>query len=139
MPVYFHSEHIDFHLEAKDKYENWIVHRVEKEKRTLKDLNFIFTTNEYLLDINRKYLNHNYYTDVITFDYTESGAIAGDIYISIDQVRLNARDYDVEFKQELSRVIIHGVLHLLGFNDQSAEEKRRMRTMEDEALEGFEI
>lgn len=84
--------------------------------------------------MNREYLNHNYYTDVITFDYTDSRKVSGDVFISVDQVRNNSGEFGVSFSDELRRVMIHGVLHLLGFGDGSSEEKRRMREMEEEAL-----
>jgi len=84
--------------------------------------------------MNREYLNHDYYTDVITFDYTEGDIISGDIFISIDQVRLNASAFEQDFNVELRRVMVHGVLHLIGFNDASAPEKEEMRKMENEAL-----
>ena len=94
----------------------------------------MFTSNEQLKLINQEYLNHNYFTDVITFDYTSENVVSGDIFISVDQVKLNAEMYAVSFQEELRRVLIHGVLHLMGYNDASVEEKELMREKENDAL-----
>jgi len=98
------------------------------------ELNYIFCNDKYLLDINTRYLNHDFYTDVITFDYCLGNNISGDIFISIERVKENAVIYNVNFEDELMRVIVHGLLHLLGFNDSSLDEKGEMRKMEDELL-----
>lgn len=95
------------------------------------DINFIFTTNGKILEVNRQYLSHDYFTDIITFNYNDSRVIAGDIYISIDTVRTNASIYHVTFNDELYRVIIHGILHLVGYNDKSNAEQKEMTTAED--------
>jgi rRNA maturation RNase YbeY len=97
-------------------------------------INIIFTSNNYLLSINKQYLNHHYNTDVITFEYNEDILISGDIFVSVEQVSMNAENYENSFEQELNRVVIHGVLHLLGFKDSSAEEIKEMREEEDKAL-----
>ncbi len=99
-------------------------------------LNFIFCTDAYLLELNRKYLNHDYYTDIITFPYRQyPQPLEADIYISIDRVNENALQRGISFQDELLRVIIHGVLHLLGFDDHTPVEKARMREMEDQCIE----
>ncbi len=112
----------------------WISECISQHRRIPGNISFIFTSNAHLLRMNKKYLNHNYFTDVITFNYTEGKLISGDIFISIDQVRENAVTYGVMEDDELRRVMIHGVLHLLGFNDDLKEEQDAMREMENEAL-----
>ena len=98
------------------------------------ELSFIFCADEYLKKINIKYLNHDYFTDVITFDYSKEKLLFGDIYISTDRVRENSKTYNTYFNEELFRVIIHGVLHLCGFNDKTEDEKNLIRSKENEFL-----
>jgi rRNA maturation RNase YbeY len=97
-------------------------------------LTFIFTSDNYILKVNQTYLNHDYYTDVITFDYSSEKEISGDIFISLDTVASNSKQFNVSFQDELHRVIVHGVLHLLGFKDKSEDEQKEMRKEEDFAL-----
>ena len=97
-------------------------------------LSFVFCTDEYLLEVNKKFLNHDYYTDIITFDYNESDTVSGDLIISIDRVKENALIHQCTFHLELYRVIIHGVLHLLGFSDKTEIQKKKMRELEDLCL-----
>ncbi len=118
----------------QDKYKNWILKVIDTHGKKCGDITFIFTSDEYLYKMNSKYLNHHYYTDVITFDYSKNDILSGDIFISIDRVKENADRYEVTFINELSRVIIHGVLHLAGFKDNTSEEKEKMREEEDKAL-----
>jgi probable rRNA maturation factor len=107
----------------------------KKERTPLKQLQYIFCSDEYLLEINRQYLQHNYYTDIITFDLSENGAaVTGEIYISIDRVKENARDFKAPFKHELLRVIFHGALHLCGYKDKTEKEQAIMRKAEDKYL-----
>ena len=116
-------------------FDLWISHIVEKEEYDLRELSFVFVTDEYLLQMNKEHLNHDYYTDIITFDYNEGNSLAGDLFISYDRVRDNARQLEVVEWDELCRVMIHGVLHLCGYGDKSEEEKKLMRLKEDECLE----
>jgi rRNA maturation RNase YbeY len=95
------------------------------------DLCFIFCSDLFLLDMNKKHLNHDYYTDVITFDYTADNVVSGDIFISVERIDENARKFGVSFNHELSRVMYHGVLHLCGYDDKQKDEKRTMREKED--------
>ncbi|MBO7145068.1 MAG: rRNA maturation RNase YbeY [Salinivirgaceae bacterium] len=111
---------------------------VANEDRTLGDVNYILCSDAYLLDINRQYLNHDYYTDVISFDYCEDNVISGDIFISVDTVADNAKEYGVTFEKELARVMIHGVLHFVGYNDKSDEEVPVMRAKENQYLSLFD-
>jgi rRNA maturation RNase YbeY len=104
---------------------------ITMENKKAGDLCFIFCTDDFLLDINKKYLDHNYYTDVITFDYTEDNLVSGDIFISVERVNENAARFGVSFNHELSRVMYHGMLHLCGYGDKSDDEKQTMREKED--------
>lgn len=131
MSINFYIEDISgLHL-AKGDLRNWINSAIKEEKRKTGDLNFIFCSDEYLLHINRQYLEHDYYTDIITFDYVSGSVISGDIFISVDRVSENAEIYKVSFEEELERIMIHGVLHLLGFQDKGAEHKKIMTKKED--------
>lgn len=130
----FHKSQIQFRFSGKAKITKWIEAVVKKEGRKIGSLDFIFCSDEYLLGINRQYLKHDYYTDIIAFDYSEGKTIGGEIYISMERVRENASEMGETFHVELSRVIIHGVLHLLGYSDKTATQKKDMRRKEDECL-----
>jgi rRNA maturation RNase YbeY len=105
-----------------------------EEGKELGEISIIFTSNQEIFEINRKFLNHHYYTDVITFPEVKKGKLSGDIYISLEQVRINAQTYKTNFHDEVTRVIIHGVLHLIGFNDITDIEKKLMQKLEDHYL-----
>jgi len=113
---------------------NWISYYVSRETKECGDINYIFCTDEIILETNRKYLQHDYYTDVITFDYCEGDLISGDIFVSLDTVKSNSELYSKDFTLEFLRVLIHGVLHLIGYNDKSDEEIKVMRAKEEDAL-----
>lgn len=133
--VSFFSEDIDFVLATDHEAIQWINAISEEHDLHIEQLNFIFCSDEYLLQINYEHLDHNYYTDIITFDLSDDPEIIeGDIFISVDRVRENASSLAVPFTQELHRVIIHGLLHLIGYNDKSEEEKKVMREKEDACL-----
>lgn len=117
-----------------NKIKGLISALIENEGKKPGIINYIFTSNQKILEINQTYLDHHYYTDVITFNENKRESIHGDIYISIEQIRLNAKKYKASFEDELLRVMIHGVLHLIGFNDQSESEKIVMREKEDAYL-----
>lgn len=134
MPVTFHTEKTKFNLKQKLKHKRWIISWIESQGAVCGQLAFIFTSNKELLSINQEYLNHNYNTDVITFDYTDGETISGDVFISVEQVDINAKEYNSERGEELRRVMAHGVIHLLGYDDASEEERLNMRKMENEAL-----
>ena len=121
-----------------EQITNWIKTIVEKNGKKVGDLNYIFSNDDYILDINKKYLNHNYYTDIITFNYVEGNLLSGDIFISVDTVNENAQHYKVSFENELCGVIIHGVLHLIGFDDQNKNDQEEMTKQENLALDLLE-
>ncbi|GAB1473703.1 rRNA maturation RNase YbeY [Bacteroidota bacterium] len=137
--ILFFSEEVEFKFKNRSLYKRWIREIILSEQRleNLKkcgDLNIIFCNDEYLLNVNNQYLKHNYYTDIITFDYSDNQIINGDLFISVDSVKNNSVTYKTEFMTELSRVIIHGVLHLCGYNDHTEEDKKLMKEKEDFAL-----
>ena len=133
--INFFEEDIRFKLKDKTKVKTWVKATIEAEGYKLQELNYIFCSDEYLLDINRQYLDHDTYTDIITFDNSEKEkVITGDIFISIDRVRENAEKFSSGELNELHRVIIHGALHLLGYKDKTAESKKNMTSKEDQYL-----
>ena len=133
--IFFHSEEIDFNLPNQPVIIDWINSTADQEGQTIQALNFIFCSDKYLHQINVEYLNHDTYTDVITFPYMEEGKpIEGDIFISIDRIKENAENFKSTFKNELHRVMIHGTLHLLGYGDKSPEDKLRMTEKENAYL-----
>ena len=115
-------------------FASWLSRVCAFEDRSLNEVNLIFCSDEHLLEMNRTHLDHDYYTDIITFDYCEDDLITGDLFISIDRVEENASNESVSFTNELNRVVVHGVLHLIGYKDKSEEEERVMRAKEDWAL-----
>jgi len=133
--IHFFTEDIDFKLKNKTHLKKWIIETVQAEESYVGELNFIFCSDEYLLKINQEYLNHDTYTDIITFDSSgEDDEISGDIFISAERVAENASQLKIDFQNELHRVIIHGVLHLIGFLDKSPEDKTLMTSKEDQYL-----
>lgn len=127
------TEDLEFILPDPDGFTNWINNVVTEEQNTVGLITYIFCSDAYLLSINKTHLKHDYYTDVITFPYG-SQPIEGDIYISIDRIKENAKDEGVSFLNELSRVMIHGVFHLLGYDDKSQEQQLKMTGKENQAL-----
>ena len=132
--IHFFTEEIDFQLKYQNKKKRWIKSVIHAEGFTLESLNYIFCSDEFLLTKNIQYLNHNTYTDIITFDTSDSEAIEGDIFISIDRIQDNSTKLGVSFTDELDRVMIHGVLHLMGYGDKGNEQKKLMREKEDSYL-----
>ena len=128
--IFFHNE-CDFTLSKKDSRSRWIVNSILNEDKKAGVLNFIFCTDEYLLEKNIHFLNHDNFTDIITFDYCDGVIINGDIFISTERVAENANSFGVCFEDELDRVLIHGVLHLVGYHDKTKEEANTMRKKED--------
>lgn len=132
--ISFQNQSISFKLKNKTKLKLWIKTIVDKEKYALGALNYIFCSDDELLEINIKHLNHNTFTDIITFDYTENKKISSDIFISIDRVIENSKKFDTTFENELHRVMIHGVLHLCGYKDKTKSDAELMRKKENAAL-----
>ena len=130
--ITFHEEDISYKLKNKTAVRKWITDTIVAEGYKLSELTYIFCTDEYLLQINKQYLDHDTYTDIITFDNSEEkGVIVGDIFISIERIRENAGKFNVTEAHELHRVLIHGALHLLGYKDKSAGDKKKMTLKED--------
>lgn len=121
----------DFELDNTDKISNWISNTIKKEQCNEGEINYIFCSDAYLHKINLDFLNHDTYTDIISFDYSVGKDLHGDIYISVDRVKENATEFDVSFDDELARVMIHGVLHYCGYKDKTDDEAKQMRSKED--------
>lgn len=129
----------DFELQNEADYEAWIETIIESEDFTEGEINFIFCDDSYLHKINVEYLDHDTFTDIISFDYTIGNLISGDIFISIERVKDNAKEYEVSFDKELLRVMSHGILHYCGFKDKSEEDSNLMRQKENEKMEMFHV
>ena len=132
---------IRFYFESTDSFDlkkleikNWLNQVISEESFELGDINIIICSDEYLLSINKEYLSHDYYTDIVTFNYCDGKKISGDIYISVDRIKENAQIYSTSFQNELDRVMVHGVLHLLKYNDKSEAEKKIMTAKENQYL-----
>ena len=133
--VRYFFEDTDFVFKPKKINNLWLKTVAESEVRKLGQVNIIFCSDNYILDINQKYLQHDDFTDIITFDYCENDTLSGDLFISVDSVRENALFYKTEFTDELNRVIVHGLLHLIGYDDHSDEDIKVMRSKENYYLE----
>jgi rRNA maturation RNase YbeY len=129
--ISFNPVDLSYTLRQKTAIRTWIKKTILKEKKIVGDLSFNFCSDEYLLQVNRDHLDHDYYTDIITFDFSDNPTVSGDIYISIDRVKDNAKTESKTFTNELMRVIIHGVLHLCGYKDKKPADARLMREKED--------
>ena len=132
--VSFFFENTAFKLKGKTRIKQWLRLVAESEVYTLGNISVIFCSDNYILDINQRYLQHDYFTDIITFDYTEGDVISGDLFISLDTVRTNAEQVGASYEQELDRVIIHGILHLCGIDDKGPGEREVMEAAENKAL-----
>jgi len=131
MAIRFHVEDIEFSWKNKRLLSNWIKEAVVMEGRTVGEINVILCSDNYLIDMNKRFLNHDYYTDIITFDYSVENTISGDLYISYDRVEDNASALGVSSQNEIYRVVIHGVMHLAGYSDKSKRQKQTMREREN--------
>ncbi|WP_352423319.1 rRNA maturation RNase YbeY [Proteiniphilum sp.] len=134
MSITFDVENVDFPKIKKRETANWIKSVARNYGKQTGDISYLFCNDEKILEVNRQYLQHDFYTDIITFDYTEGDRISGDIFISLDTVLSNSIQYNADFEEELYRVIIHGILHLCGLNDKSETEQQQMKAAEEEAL-----
>lgn len=135
MAIRFSVQSVDFELPEEEKVRRWVAKVIRSRGKAVGNVNYLFCDDEYLLGVNQRYLNHDTYTDIITFDYVSGGLVSGDIMISVERVGENAKAFGVPFEQELRRVVIHGVLHLLGQGDKSESEAAEMRRQEEESLE----
>ncbi|MBY8963358.1 rRNA maturation RNase YbeY [Flavobacterium sp. D11R37] len=129
----------DFELSNEQAFEDWIAEVIESEDKTEGEINYIFCDDEYLLQKNIEFLNHDTLTDIISFDYTMGKLISGDIFISVERVKENAADYNVSFEEELKRVMVHGILHYCGYKDKSEEDSALMREKENEKIAMFHV
>lgn len=134
MSVMYCVEGVGLPAIKEDVTSAWIEKVITSHHRQLGDLTYIFCSDEKILEVNNQYLQHDYYTDIITFDYCEDNIISGDMFISLDTVKSNSAQYDTNYDEELLRVIIHGVLHLCGFGDKTEDEEKEMRELENNAL-----
>lgn len=130
---------LEFQLENEEQYSSWISNVISSENKKEGDINYIFCDDEYILEINKQYLDHDYYTDIISFDYSVGNELHGDIFVSIERVRENAIEFEVTFDEELKRVLAHGVLHYCGYKDKTEEEELIMRFKEDEKIKMFHV
>lgn len=129
--VSYFFEDTNFKFNRRRLTSQWLKFTAESEIKRIGQVNIIFCSDNYILDINQKYLQHDYFTDIITFDYCEGKTLSGDLFISVDTVRENSIFYGTEFDDELNRVIVHGLLHLIGYDDHSEEDQKTMRSKED--------
>jgi len=130
---------LDFKLDNETAYSDWISKVISSEIKNEGEINYIFCDDEYLLEINQQYLDHDTLTDIISFDYSIGNELHGDIFISIERVRDNAADFKVSFDEELKRVMAHGVLHYCGYKDKSENDERVMRDKEEEKMKMFHV
>ncbi len=129
--ILYYYEDVDFVFKNKTLNNRWLRLVAESEIKRIGDISIIFCSDNYILDINQRYLQHDYFTDIITFDYCEGDKLSGDLFISIDSVKENAMEYGSEFSDELNRVIVHGILHLIGYDDHTEEDIAMMRKKEN--------
>ena len=134
MPITYQTEGVNLPKIKKRETNIWIKEVAHLHKKEVDEVAYIFCSDEKILEINNQYLQHDYYTDIITFDYSEGDAVSGDLFISLDTVKTNAEKFNTDYMEELHRVIIHGILHLCGFKDKTPKEEKVMREKENEAL-----
>lgn len=137
MAIFFQSEDVDFPPIQKQKTKAWIKSIAKSYDRNIGEISYLFCSDKNILEVNQHYLQHDYYTDIITFDYSEGNTISGDIFISLDTVHSNSEKFQTNYEEELHRVIIHGVLHLCGLKDKSDSDAKKMRAAEDKALQSL--
>lgn len=134
MTISFHAEDIELPAIKQEAVSNWIKAVTETYGKKTGDITYIFCSDEKILEVNRQYLQHDYYTDIITFDYTSGNKISGDLFISLDTVKTNSEKFETPYNEELHRTIIHGILHLCGINDKGPGEREIMEENENKAL-----
>jgi len=129
----------DFVLDNESAFADWLAEVIKSELKNEGEINYIFCDDDYLLEINQQYLDHDTLTDIISFDYSVGNELHGDIFISVERVRDNATDFNVSFEEELKRVMVHGVLHYCGYKDKSESDERLMRAKEEEKIKMFHV
>lgn len=138
MPVQFHYDQPGFRLRELQRVRRWLAAVGRRENTAIRHLDYVFTTDKHILFLNKTFLNHNYRTDVLTFQYSDPGAaVAAEVYISVARVRLNARRHGEPFARELRRVMVHALLHCLGYKDETPQARAQMRRLEDHYLQQF--
>ena len=130
---------LEFSLENEANISNWLSEVILSENKKEGEINYIFCDDDYLLEINQQYLDHDTLTDIISFDYSVGNELHGDVFISIERVRDNAADFKVAFDQELKRVLVHGILHYCGYKDKREEDEKLMRQKEEEKMKMFHV
>lgn len=130
---------VDFDLGDRKKYTEWLLNVAATEQKRIGEITYVFVSDPYLLDMNIQYLNHDYYTDILTFDYSDGGDFSGDIFISVDRVKENALLFNQEIDVEFLRVMVHGLLHIFGYNDSDQAQIEIMRNKEDEMIKLFHV
>jgi len=138
LTIRFFYDEVCFNLKKKRNIVSWLKKVASIENKTIDNLCYVFVSNEKILDMNKTYLQHDYFTDIITFDYSYADKISGEMYISIDTVEENAKEYSIDFRSELLRVILHGALHLCGYKDETEDEQIKMREIEDGYLKIYD-
>ena len=136
--ISFNSKN-EFELSNEERHCQWLKSVVKSEAKALGEIGYVFCDDKDLLDINQNFLNHDTFTDIITFDYSEGDLISAEIYISIERVKENAKTFGVSFEDELQRVLVHGILHCCGYGDSTEELKTKMREKEDKKMELFHV
>lgn len=139
MAIIYQNEGVKAPLIKKREVTKWIKDVVASYAKKVGDVSYIFCSDEKILEINKEYLQHDYYTDIITFDYTDEDVISGDIFISLETVESNAKEFNTDYLEELHRIIIHGILHLCGINDKGPGEREYMTECENKALQLIKI
>ena len=137
MSIKFFYDSVNFRLRRSTNLKNYLSDKIKKKGYLLGYLHYIFVTDQSLLDINKEFMKHDYFTDIITFNYNNNKKVNGEIYISVETVYRNSKKYGISFKNELLRVIVHGVLHLTGYDDKTENDKIRMREEEDIWIKGY--
>lgn len=130
---------LNFKLEDETAYSNWLSKVISSEYKDEGNINYVFCDDNYLIEINKQYLNHDTLTDIISFDYSVRNELHGDVFISIERVRENAVDFNVEFDEELRRVLVHAILHYCGYKDKGKEDEKLMRQKEEEKIKMFHV
>lgn len=132
--IRYYNENVTFNLSGKRFNNRWLRAVAQSENFSLGNISIIYCSDSYILGMNAKFLKHDYYTDIITFDYSEGKVLSGDLFISIDSVKDNASNFGATFENELNRVMVHGILHLIGYDDHTGAEQKMMRLKENEYL-----